>query len=114
MAHYRDLDVRGVDYQFNIGKRFVDIRLKNEDGSKRVVPKEEIGFAYRNETIVSPAMIRDYLLGIPRYASNYFPTCKCTGVTKYLRPLPYDAEILEKITMVVFCQNCLDLNAEDI
>jgi len=103
MAHYRKLTVDGLDWEYKIGKGFVELRRKGKE--KKIVPKAEIGA----ETfgIVTPKMISDYIrYGKIRGLENYFPTCKCEGVEKHLVVNPYDAEIKGKKHYIYFCEQC--------
>lgn len=114
MAHYRNLTVNDVDYEYNIGKEFVVIRQRDVNGNN-VIPKGDIGFSWKDNFLITPGMIRDYIdKGHKGSLETYFPHCKCTGVAKTLTCLPFDAEIYGKIVLGVYCQDCLAANADDI
>lgn len=116
MSHYRKLIIDDVDYQYqyNIGKKFVDIRPFI--GDSLMVEKSEIGFKSRyGGVIIHPKMIVDYILGKKKqHVSTYFPTCPCKNVPKELGVRPYEHEIDGKDEYVYWCENCYDLNADDI
>jgi len=106
MAFYRDLDVDGKTYQYHIGRDFV--KIKGIPGNNNV-PIDDVGF----RGIVKPAMIRNFILGIPNKAEDHFQTCSCNA-PKRVGCLPFDAEIYEKYHYVNYCEECFDRNAEDI
>jgi len=114
MAHYRKMTVDGIEYQYNIGKKFVEIR--EELAPKQLIEKSEIGFKSKhNELIVHPKMIADYIQGKKKqHVSKYFRTCKCVGVSKQLGVIPYDYEIDNKSNYVYWCSACYSANADDI
>ena len=114
MAHYRKMTVDGVEYQYNIGKKFVEIR--EELAPKQLIEKSVIGFKSKhNELIVHPKMIADYIQGKKKqHVSKYFPTCRCKDVSKKLGVIPFDCEIYNKYNYVYWCARCFSNNAEDI
>ena len=116
MPYYRKLEVDDKLYDYNIGKVFV--KIKSEIGSE-LVKKSDIGIGIgANRYIITPKMIRAYILGLtsnsPEYLSEYFPTCRCVGVDKTLGVIPFDAEIFDKSHYVYWCKSCFEGNADDI
>ena len=114
MAHYRNLTVNGVDYEYNIGKEFVVTRQRGVKGNI-VTLKEDIGFSYGERILITPGMIADFITsGRKGPLEKYFPHCTCTGVAKMLQALPFDAEIYGKLVLGVYCDECIRRNADDI
>ena len=113
MPHYRKLTLDYIDYQYNIGKKFVEIRPFGSE--KIIVSKVAIGFKpKRGAVVVTPKMIADYIKGDRKDVSSYFPTCPCMGVSKSLGIKPYDYEIDNKSNYVYWCDQCYANNADDI
>lgn len=111
MAHYRKLEVDGIDYQFNIGKRYVAI--KGPNGTEHV-EKSVVGFERYNDDVVTPKMIADHIKGCKKDVSEYFPTCGCEGVKKTLVVNPFMIEIHGKKHYNYWCESCHDSVADDI
>ena len=114
MSHFRKINVKGTDYEFNIGKKFVIIRSKELKYPVNV-EKSVIGFDYCGDVVVTPKMISNYILGNHKLKlEDCFPTCDCVGVTKSLDAIPFDVDVCNKEHLVVWCKDCLDQNAADI
>lgn len=102
MAHYRNINIDGKELQYNIGKKFVEIR---SDDGKELVEKKDIEFV--KDGPITQKMIVDYLHGELGNPSKYFPTCRCLGVDKFLKPDPYHYEINDKVVWKYLCKNCI-------
>ncbi len=111
MAHYRKLEVGGINYQFNIGKRYVAI--KGPNGTEHV-EKSVVGFEVHASAAVTPKMIADHIKGCKKDVSEYFPSCGCEGVEKTLVVNPYESEIREKTYYNYWCKSCYESVADDI
>ncbi len=114
MSHFRKITVNDTKYEYNIGKTSVFIRSKELKYAVNV-EKSVIGFDYCGDVIVTPKMISNYILGNPKLKlEDCFPTCDCVGVEKSLSCIPFDADVYNKMYLVVWCEYCLDQNAGDI
>jgi len=111
MSHYRNLKVGNVQYKFNIGKRFVAI--KSDEGTEHI-EKSAIGFERYGDFIITPKMLRDYILGNKQTVEHYFPTCSCEGVEKSLTINPFENEIHDRVLYRVLCEDCYVSLADDI
>lgn len=106
MAHYRKMTINDQTYQFNIGKSYVVIRTGDD---KQVVSKDEIGFTAQNgNVIVTPRMIRDHIVDQVGPAERYFEQCceQCPSSEKKLKADPFDIEVFERITYLLYCDSC--------
>jgi len=109
-AFYRTLQVNSKKYEYHIGKDFV--KIKGLDLKNNSIPILEI--APDMKGIVKPGMISNFIQGIKNKPEDFFDTCSCKGVEKMVACLPFDLEIYEKAHYVYLCQECFNINAEDI
>lgn len=110
MAHYRKIDVNGKNYEFNIGKKYIEIR---SDEGKKLIERETIDFIKNGP--ITPRMIKDIILD--KFVNNparYFYSCNCKDVQKFLCVDPYKAEIEEKIEYIYVCNSCRNEIADEI
>lgn len=105
---YRKINVNGEIYKYVIGKTHLKIH------GRQAVPLSEVGAELGKKIIITPRMIKDYILGIKGDKSKYFPTCEHENVPKEIGYIPYDEEIYGKKIIVNWCDDCYNENANDI
>ena len=110
---YRQLTVGGKKYNYVIGTRYV--KIKKEAGSD-VVLKSNIGckFSGSDNYLVTPKMIRDYIVGTRELRDVSFYVDSCKHDNRKLRYNPFKAEIHEKYIPVNVCDCCYNQLADDI
>jgi len=98
------------EYKYVIGKSFT--KVVGVTVRSTTILNNETDFI---KGIITPKMIIDIITtGKVKPPQNYFNTCSCKDVFKYVAPLPFDIEIYDKVNYVYFCKSCFAANADDI
>jgi hypothetical protein len=107
----RKIEVNGKPFQYSIGRTHVKIR---GEGYSKLFTKAEIGqpIAYRDDHVVTPANIRNAILGRP--GPRVFVCAEHLHVTTALNFDPYAEEIYRKNVLMPDCPRCLDELGWDI
>lgn len=108
---YRNIKVNDVDYRYVIGKKVTKIQ-KVGDRNFKLFDNKVIGNMLGQSPVITPAVIRDLILGNPVPRELH---CRCHNVTTTtLTYDPYELEINETRRVMIACQNCVDDREMDI